>query len=388
MKKFYWSGLKQGIKLKGTIEAYSKIEARNNLKKQQIKIHYLYQGKDQNIVVPINKQAVLFKQISTLLLANVSLMRTFNVIKESSSESLIKNLMQQAIEKLQRGDPIHSVFNYLDPFCLQLLMISEKTGELETGFEKIVTHTEKKWLLRKNILKTLTYPAILLVTSIVMLFGLLLWVIPQFQIIFSEFHAPLPLITQLFIAISNFIAQHFLLLTSIITAVIFILFKLKSIKIVACCLEKLSFRIPILSSFNLNYCCFQFFLALHLLFESGVSITDSLLNIKNTIHQQHIKNLIQFILTKIQQGYPLHLALKETNFFPALSVQMVQIAEESGKLDQIFQSLTQHHQQQLQDHLTLLQQLLEPAIMLIISILIGLILFALYLPIFNLGSIV
>ncbi len=387
-KKFYWSGLKNGTVIKGNIDAQTLFEARNLLTAQHIKIRYIYQKRNQKLNLKIKQQVLLFKQLSTLLTAQISLLKTLHIIETTANNLVIKKLMQLSIEKLQQGQSITIIFNYLDPFCLQLLLIGEKTGKLDQAFEKISTTIEKKWLIKKNIIKTLSYPTILFVVSMLILIGLLIWVVPQFQKIFAEFHAELPLPTLLLIASSNFLLNHFLLVVSVIFGLSSLSLKLLKNSSFTSYLEKISFKLPIISTLKQHHYAFQFFLGTKLLFEAGMSITDALTTVRNSMDSVYFKNIINNIILNLKQGCSLYDALMLSSFFPIICIQMINVAEETGELEQIFNYLTHYHQQQFSDYLATLQQLLEPAIMLIISIFVGLLLFSLYLPIFKLGSIV
>lgn len=383
-KKFYWSGIKDDVAVKGTLYAYNFSEAKQSLTKQNIKIRYLYQ--ERKTISP-KKQVLLFKQLSALLVANISIIRTMEIIKNTTDDLSIKNKMIDSIDRLQQGNSIATIFSDLDHFYIQLLKIGEKSGRIDQAFEKIAFIIEEKWQTKKKIIKTLTYPFILLLVSLLILGELFIWVIPQFQIIFNEFHAALPLLTQVFILISTLLSKHFVFIFSSISILMCLLSYVKKIPLIEKMIEQYSFKIPIVSFLKTHHYASHFFLGVSILLESGISITDALLNVKNSLESQYFETIVHHIILKIRQGHSLHQALQQSGFFPSIAIQMIKIAEETGKLDVMFNYLTHYHQQQFNDALITLQQLLEPIIMLIMALFVGILLFALYLPIFKLGSI-
>ncbi|EIU7556429.1 type II secretion system F family protein [Providencia rettgeri] len=359
---------------------------KNNLTPLKIKFKMIFILNRENIDYRIH----FFHQLSILTSSGINLVQCLKILLSNCHLPYWQNMIENSIENLEKGDKLSQhltkhplIFNNT---IVSLIIVAEKTGRYDESFQVISTmleHNEKNALLIK---KAIRYPIALSLFSILLLIIMMYYVVPQFESIYGNFQHELPFVTKVVIFTSEYIQEKSIILLFIffILSVLTVKFKftLKSI------LNRVMMRIPLLKDLIQTHYLSLYFLTMHSTLRVGLSLSECLNCTIQTISNYQYNKDCRQIQTSVHQGELLSYAMKHTKFFPDLSVQLLSIAEESGKLQYFTQYLFKYYSEQ---YLFLTEKSLknlEPILLVFIAILVGTIMLAMYLPIFNLGNVI
>ncbi|ELU1437682.1 type II secretion system F family protein [Providencia rettgeri] len=359
---------------------------KNNLTPLKIKFKMIFILNRENIDYRIH----FFHQLSILTSSGINLVQCLKILLSNCHLPYWQNMIENSIENLEKGDKLSQhltkhplIFNNT---IVSLIIVAEKTGRYDESFQVISTmleHNEKNALLIK---KAIRYPIALSLFSILLLIIMMYYVVPQFESIYGNFQHELPFVTKVVIFTSEYIQEKSIILLFIffILSVLTVKFKftLKSI------LNRVMMRIPLLKDLIQTHYLSLYFLTMHSTLRVGLSLSECLSCTIQTISNYQYNKDCRQIQTSVHQGELLSYAMKHTKLFPDLSVQLLSIAEESGKLQYFTQYLFKYYSEQ---YLFLTEKSLknlEPILLVFIAILVGTIMLAMYLPIFNLGNVI
>ncbi|MEX6211828.1 type II secretion system F family protein [Providencia huaxiensis] len=359
---------------------------KNNLTPLKIKFKMIFILNRENIDYRIH----FFHQLSILASSGINLVQCLKILLSNCHLPYWQNMIENSIENLEKGDKLSQHLNkhplIFNNTIVSLIIVAEKTGRYDESFQVISTmleHNEKNALLIK---KAIRYPIALSLFSILLLIIMMYYVVPQFENIYGNFQHELPFVTKVVIFTSEYIQEKSIILLFIFftLSVLTVKFKftLKSI------LNRVMMRIPLLKDLIQTHYLSLYFLTMHSTLRVGLSLSECLSCTIQTISNYQYNKDCRQIQTSVHQGELLSYAMKHTKFFPDLSVQLLSIAEESGKLQYFTQYLFKYYSEQ---YLFLTEKSLknlEPILLVFIAILVGTIMLAMYLPIFNLGNVI
>ncbi|THB74838.1 MAG: type II secretion system F family protein, partial [Gammaproteobacteria bacterium] len=243
--------------------------------------------------------------------------------------------------------------------------------------------------IKKKIKKAMFYPTAVMVVAFVVTTILLIWVVPQFAEIFKNFGADLPAFTKLVLALSDFFIEYWYLIFGGVIGGVFGFFELKHrSKKFSYFLDRVMLRLPVFGMILNKAAVARFARTLSTMFAAGVPLVDSLDSVAGAAGNIVYTNAIMDMKDKVSTGQQLQLAMKQTNLFPSMVVQMVAIGEESGSIDTMLNKVADFYEEEVDAAVDGLSSLLEPLIMVILGVLVGGLVIAMYLPIFKLGAVV
>ncbi|MDG6882730.1 Cholera toxin secretion protein epsF [Phocoenobacter uteri] len=343
---------------------------------------------------PKNKQITDFiSQLALLLNAHITLKQSLMLLLDSTKNIQLYLWIKQLIQLLESGYTLSNALikldKYLKPQEIQLIKIAEQSGQLSTIFYNIAKTQEKSQKLAQKVKKILFYPVVVLIISITVSLLLLIFIVPQFAELYQSKDKTLPLITQLLFDSSQFLNNYSSLLSFLSLFLCFIILILnKKTKIIAKLKFKLLTITPIFNTiFNDNRIIF-FCQNIALMQKSGVPLNMALSSFfsekdPDLILQQEISKILQYL----NQGFAFSYGLNPALFGDQI-IQMINIGEQSGQLSQMLEHVAEITEQQLDYKIDILSQMLEPILMLVIGGIIGAIILGLYLPIFDMGTLV
>lgn len=331
-----------------------------------------------------------FRQLSTLLSAGLSLIKCFDILIQTQDKISFRRLIQTLRIDLESGNELHRCLQrhpqLFDLFSCQLIRIGERTGTLEETLQRIMQYKEKSQALKIQLQQALIYPSVILATAVLTILFLLLWLVPQFATLFEHFPNKLPPSTQILIHFS-FGLQKLLPALAWLSLVVFLtLFHFRNAFALRKKSLKLFFKLPGCRSLLQQITLATLARSLASTLSAGLPLTEALLLVAQLSPLATDKTAIYKLHAGVTSGKTLSSTLKDSSFFPALLVHMVQIGEESGTLDRMFEKFAEISQTELERKLNLLRTILEPLIITILGVLIGGIIIILYLPIFRLGT--
>jgi type IV pilus assembly protein PilC len=395
---FTWQGLnRKGKKVGGELSAGSMLELKAQLRKQGItpgkirkKSKPLFGGDKKIMPVDI---ALITRQIATMLAAGVPLVQTIEMIGTGHSNGNIQKLLGEIGNKLQSGIPLSDCLRehprYFDELYCDLVRSGEQSGALETIYDRIATYKEKGEALKAKIKKAMTYPISVLVIALVVTSILLLFVVPVFKDIFDGFGAELPGFTLFVLAISEFMQSYwyFGLAAIFISGYLFKKAHLKSQKF-RDRIDKAILKLPVVGDVLKKAAVARYARTLSTTFAAGVPLPDALQSAAGASGNAVFRDAILEIRAEVTSGMQMNLAMRNCAIFPDMVIQMVAIGEESGAVDDMLAKVATVYEQEVDNAVDNLTTLLEPMIMSVLGVVIGGLIIAMYLPIFQIGKVV
>ncbi|MCA0901811.1 type II secretion system F family protein [Microbulbifer agarilyticus] len=337
--------------------------------------------------------AIFTRQMATMMKAGVPLVQSFEIVADGLDNEGLKELILKIRDDVASGTafadalrkhPLH----FDDLFC-NLVASGEQSGALETMLDRIATYKEKTESLKAKIKKAMTYPIAVIVVAVVVTAILLVKVVPQFAETFSSFGADLPAFTLFVLSISEWMQQNwFIALLVLVVGIGGVLEAKKRNKNVANFFDKLMLRLPILGQITYNSICARYARTLATTFAAGVPLIDALKSVSgatgNVVYQEATLKIRDAVAT----GIPLNGAMRSSGLYPIMLVQMTAIGEESGALDEMLGKSADFYEEAVDNMVDNLTTLMEPMIMAVLGILVGGLMVAMYLPIFQIGQVV
>jgi type IV pilus assembly protein PilC len=395
---YAWEGVdRKGTKLSGELSGHNPALVKAQLRKQGInpgkvrkKSASLF-GKGKRIK-PMDI-ALFTRQMATMMRAGVPLLQSFDIIGEGFENPNMRKLVDEVKQEVAAGNSFASSLRkkpeYFDELYCNLVDAGEQAGALETLLDRVATYKEKTEALKAKIKKAMTYPIAVVLVAIVVSGILLIKVVPQFQSIFEGFGAELPAFTVMVINLSNVVQEWYLLLIAAFIAAIFA-FKnahKKSQKF-RDTIDRYILKIPIIGAILYKSAVARFARTLATTFAAGVPLVEALDSVAGATGNVIFKNAVMRIKQDVQTGMQLNFSMRSTGIFPAMAIQMTAIGEESGSLDDMLDRVATIYEAEVDNMVDSLTSLMEPMIMAVLGVIVGGLVIAMYLPIFQLGSVV
>ncbi|WP_462157230.1 type II secretion system F family protein [Pseudoalteromonas sp. GB56] len=396
---FQWVGVSsRGKKLEGELNGSSIALVKAQLRKQGItpskvkkKPRPLFGGGKQKITA--KEIAMLTRQIATMLLAGVSLVQAIDMIADGSENKGMQSLLRTIGDEVKAGQPLSTALRkhpkYFDDLYCDLVASGEQSGALDRIFDRVALYKEKAEALKSKIKKALFYPTAVIVVAALVTSILLIFVVPQFQEIFAGFGAELPAFTLMVIGISEFM-QSYWWVAVIGLGVGGYLFKQARMrnKQFSDKVDAAILKLPVIGMILNKAAVARYARTLSTTFAAGVPLVDALDSAAGASGNAVYRDAILEIKSEVSSGNPMNWAMRNSNIFPDMVIQMVAIGEESGSLDDMLAKVANIYEQEVDDAVDGLSSLLEPMIMAVLGVLIGGLIIAMYLPIFQLGQVV
>ncbi len=396
---FTWQGKdRRGQVRKGEISASSLAEAKNLLRRQGISANKVKKlskplfGSGASKISPADI-SVASRQIATMLAAGVSLIQSLEMIAQGHAKVSMRKLLGEVTEEVKAGNPLSTALrkhpNYFDSLYCDLVYTGEQSGALELIYDRIATYKEKAEALKSKIKKAMFYPIAVVVVAFIVTTILLVFVVPQFEEIFSSFGAELPAFTQFVLGISRFVQDYgiFIAIAVGIAGFLFGRAYKKSQKLRDSC-DKLVLKIPVIGEILKKASIARFTRTLATTFSAGVPLIGALESAAGASGNAVYRDAILFMRKEVASGIPMHVAMRATNVFPDMVTQMISIGEESGAVDEMLSKIATIYEAEVDDMVDGLTSLLEPMIMAVLGVVIGGLIIAMYLPIFDMGNVV
>jgi len=400
LEVFLWQGLnRKGKKISGELSAANLLELKAQLRKQGItpgrikkKPKPLFGMSGDKAIIPADI-AIITRQIATMLGAGVPLVQTIEMIGKGHNNGNMQKLLAEVGNKLQSGIPLSECLRehpkYFDDLYCDLVNSGEQSGSLETIYDRIATYKEKAEALKSKIKKAMTYPIAVLVVAVIVTSILLIFVVPVFQEIFASFGAELPAFTLFVVGISEFMQAYWYLGLAGIFAVGY-LFKKAHLNSqdFRDSVDKKILKLPVIGDLLEKAAVARFARTLSTTFAAGVPLPDALESAAGASGNAVFRDAILEIRSEVMSGMQMNLAMRNCSIFPDMVIQMVAIGEESGAVDDMLAKVATVYEQQVDDAVDSLTSLLEPMIMAVLGVVIGGLIIAMYLPIFQIGMVV
>ncbi|MBS0590708.1 MAG: type II secretion system F family protein [Proteobacteria bacterium] len=396
---FLWSGSDaRGKKLKGEETAKSASLLKADLRRRGINATTIKPkpkplfGASGRTIKP-REIAVFSRQIAVMMSAGVPMVQGLEIIGSGQANPRMKNMLLDIKTNIEGGSSLaESMRKYpvqFDELYTNLVKAGESAGVLDTVLDTVATYKENIETIKGKVKKALFYPAAVLVVAFIVTLILLIFVIPQFETVFSSMGANLPAFTLMYVNLSRFVTQHWLIMLAIVAGTIGgIAFVYKRSPKFAHFIARASLKIPVVGQILTQSAIARFARTLGVTFKAGVPLVEALDSVSTATGSPIYNEAVKQIRSDVAVGHQLQFAMKQTALFPNMVVQMVGIGEEAGALDTMLFKIAEFYEQEVNNAVDALSSLLEPFIMVIIGLIVGGMVVAMYLPIFQLGNVV
>ena len=399
MNNYKWTGITiAGVTLNGIISAKTHQQAKAQLRQQRIIVRKLTRTNHFRRKLSVRKikkiLIILFtQQLALLMNAGINLSLACDVLRHGQKNEQIKQAIRLIQNDIETGCMLSETlrkqpqfFNSL--FC-NLIKVGEQSGMLAMILNKLAQHEKNGSAIKKRITQMLAYPFAVMLIGIIITILLLTTAIPQFEALFSSFGATLPIITKLVIQTSAFLSTYWIYILLFITSIVIGFHSAyQRSPNIAHIMTKTLLKTPLLGQLLQCLSIERFSRILSILFTAGLPLTESLLLVADVTGNSLYKKAVLTIRQDVSKGESIKNAIIRTQLFPHLVSQMVGIGEESGSLDTMLNNIANIYEEKINYTIDTISHFLEPAIMAILGLFVGILVIAMYLPIITLGTVV
>ncbi len=395
---FSWEGTdKKGAKIKGESSGQSPALVKAQLRKQGInptkvrkKSASLFSAGKK--IKPMDI-ALFARQMATMMKAGVPLLQSFEIIGEGLDNPNMRKLVDDIKQQVAAGNSFATALRtrplYFDDLFCNLVDAGEQAGALESLLDRVATYKEKTEALKAKIKKAMNYPIAVVAVAIIVSCILLIKVVPQFQSVFSSFGAELPAFTLFVIGISEGLQEWwYLFLFGLVGSVFALSETTKRSEKFRNWLDRVALKAPVVGDIIYKSSVARFARTLATTFAAGVPLVEALDSVAGATGNIVFKNAVNKVKQDVTSGMQLNFSMRSTGVFPSMAIQMTAIGEESGALDSMLDKVASYYEAEVDNAVDGLTALMEPLIMSVLGVLVGGLIIAMYLPIFQLGAVV
>ena len=392
---FHWEGTdKKGKLLKGEMRGSGLAFVSATLRRQgitviKIKKQSAFGGRGGSIT---EKDIALFtRQLATMMKSGVPLLQSFDIVGKGHSNPAVSRLLGDIKADVETGSSLSQAFRkfplHFDALFCNLVEAGEQAGILDALLDRLATYKEKILAIKGKIKSALMYPIAILVVAFVITAVIMIFVIPAFKDLFSNFGADLPAPTVVVIAISDFFVQYWwAIFGSIGGGLWFFFYTWKRSEKMQGIMDRLLLKVPVFGPLVQKATVARFARTLSTMFAAGVPLVEALDSVAGACGNRVYYEATKRIQSEIATGTSLTVAMLNAQVFPNMVIQMVSIGEESGALDSMLSKVADFYEGEVDDAVEGISSLMEPFIMVILGTLIGGLVVAMYLPIFKMGQ--
>ncbi len=397
---FAYDGVdRKGKKVKGEMSGKNVALVKAQLRKQGVNVNKIHK-KTTNPLANFSKAkvspmdvAIFTRQLATMMKAGVPLVQSFEIVAEGLDNLTMREVVNGIKNEVEGGNTFAGAIRkyplYFDELFCSLVESGEQSGALETMLDRVAQYKEKSELLKQKISKAMKYPMSVIFVALIVTVILLLKVVPVFQDLFSSFGAELPAFTMMVINMSKWLQESWFILLIVIMGIggAFTEAKKRSLAFNHM-LDRLALKAPIVGDLVYKSTVARFARTLSTTFSAGVPLVDALVSCAGATGNVVYRDAVLKIRDEVATGQQLGFAMRQSGIFPSMALQMVSIGEESGALDSMLDKVASHFENEVDNAVDGLTSMMEPLIMAVLGVLIGGLVIAMYLPIFQLGSVV
>jgi type IV pilus assembly protein PilC len=390
--QYSWEGKdKSGKVVKGEMRSAGEASASAHLRRQGITVTKIKKSSSGRGKVTDKDITLFTRQLATMLKSGVPLLQAFDIVGKGHDNPAVARLLFDIKTDVETGSSLEQSFRkfplYFDDLYCNLLGAGEAAGILDSLLDRLATYKEKILAIKSKIKSALFYPIAIIVVAFIITAVIMIFVIPAFKELFSNFGADLPTPTLVIMAISDFFVAWWWAIFSVVGGAVYgFFYAWKRNKTMQRRMDQLMLKIPVFGPLVRKASIARWSRTLATMFAAGVPLVEAFDSVAgaagNAVYYDATKN----IQREVTSGTSLTVAMQNTNVFPSMVLQMVAIGEESGALDAMLSKVADFFEAEVDDAVEALSSLMEPIIMVVLGTLIGGMVVAMYLPIFKMGQ--
>lgn len=327
----------------------------------------------------------LSRQLALVVDSELSLQEGIELIVEQTKSKAVKQLLNRVVERLNEGHSLGRAFAeekaLLPEYYIQMVDVGEQSGNLEKVLVRLADSYDKATEVKNKVVSAVTYPIILTVLMLCVIVLLLAEVLPIFEDVLSSLGGEMPGITRVLMSIGSFISTYFYILIAIVALIVLAVIIMRQTKRGCEILDAIKLGMPIQRGIIRSMTCVRFSRSLAMLLRSGIGVAESVRMTSATVINKKIQSLVLKAAEKIEKGDTLKNALVSLGFFPELLLRILAVAESTGHTDDMLDRAATIMEEELDTRLSKLTTVLEPALILVLSIIIGIVLVSVILPV-------
>lgn len=398
---FAWEGVnRRGQNVKGEMSGQNAAMVKAQLRKQGVnpmKVRKVAQplfglgGGAKKKKIKSKDITFFTRQMATMIKAGVPLVQSFDIVADGIDNLSMKELIYTVRDNVAAGNDFASALKmhpeYFDDLTCNLIESGEQAGALEAMLDRVANYKEKTEALKAKIKKGMMYPAITMLVAFVVTAILLIKVVPSFQEVFKSFGADLPAPTQFVVQLSELAQAYWMpVFAMMVIAAVAFTQALKRSQKFKDAFERFTLKLPVFGDLIEKSSVARYARVLSTTFAAGVPLVEALESVAGAVGNVVFRNAVLSIKDEVSSGQQMHFAMKTTGVFPNMVVQMTSIGEESGALDQMLDKAASYYEAEVDDAVDNMTALMEPFIMSFLGVVIGGLIVAMYLPIFQMGQ--
>jgi len=332
------------------------------------------------------------RQMSSMLNAGMSILSALATLEEQCANPSFKKVLSRIKDKIEGGEPFSEALamfpQIFDTMYVNMVAAGEESGQFAPVLKRLAAMLDSSARLVRKVKSAMTYPIVILSIALILAGGLITFIVPVFAEMFSGFGSELPLPTQMLVNISDFIKGYYFIIIPVIVVLTFVFKKWKATEAGKYTFDGLILRLPVFGELIQKVSIGRFCRLFSQMLTSGVPILDALKIVAQAMGNAVIERALLSARTGIEQGNTLSSSLEGKPCLPLLMVRMIAAGEKSGRIDEMLESVADSYDDEVEAMLATLTSLMEPFLMVFLGIIIGGIVLAMFLPIFELGSVV
>lgn len=392
---YVWEGKnRDGRLVRGEVRAGSPTVVKTTLRRQGILVTKITkQGMGRKKKITDKDITIFTRQLSTMMRSGVPLLQSFDIVGKGHANPSVGKLLLDIKADVETGSSLSNAFrkypDYFDPLFCNLVAAGEQGGILDALLDRLASYKEKMLAIKSKIKSALFYPISIVAVSIIITAIIMIFVVPAFKDVFKSFGADLPAPTLIVIAISDFFVAYWWVMAAILFGSVYTFVnaykKSESLQI---SMDRLLLKAPIFGELVRKAVMARWTRTLATMFAAGVPLVEALDSVGGASGNHIYRLATKDIQGEVSTGTSLTVAMQNTELFPNMVTQMVAIGEESGALDSMLSKVADFFEQEVDDAVEGLSSLMEPLIMVVLGVVIGGMVVAMYLPIFKMGEVV
>ena len=379
---------KGGKTKKGVVEAVNEDKAKEKLKAEGYIVQELKeQGAGKKLggkKVKDKDLAVFCKQFVAVLNAGVTVIAALEMMSEQMDNKTLQRGLREAQSFVQKGGSLADAFR-INPKIFPTILVNmvqagEMSGNLEVAFERLTTHFENANKLKSKVKGAMTYPCVILIVVIAVVVVLLVGVIPQFEEMFNDLGSELPTATQLLVNFSNFLQEKWFIVIAVVAAIVFGLIAFGKTDAGSLLYSKIAIKAPIFGQLTIKSAAATFSRTLSTLLASGIPLIDAIEQVAKMNNNRIIREGLLDAKVQVAKGVPLSKPIRDMELFPTMLPQMIKIGEETGNIEEMVDKVADYYEMEVNDATDALTAMMEPLIIVIMCVVVGGIVLAIYSP--------
>ncbi len=331
---------------------------------------------------------ILNKQFNTLVKAGLPILRSLDLLADRAASPKLRPLVSQLRDRVREGKSLSEAVAESGAFSKvysTAILAGEKSGNLTGVLDQFIAYQHSSTTVRKKILATLVYPAILVTAAVLIVSYLVTYVIPQFALLYHDLNVDLPATTQLLLSITVEYRATFLTSVGVLIAAAIGAYFWSRTEVGGEKVDRITFRLPVIGDTLLKFQVSQFSRTLATLLGGGTPLVAALQTSADSIQSRLVRDSVLQATQRVREGQSLHQALADHKIFPELALDMIEVGESSGALSAMLGSVAEFYEEEVAIRLAALVSLIEPAILVFMAFFVLFILISLYLPLFSIS---